>query len=68
LAHQMAVESEKVTADVIEVSEFPLIARRYNVFAVPKVVINDRVSFEGALPEALFLQKILEATAEGTGF
>ncbi len=63
----MAIESEKVTADVIEVSEFPLIARRYDVFAVPKVVINDRISFEGALPEQLFLQKVLEAAAEGTG-
>jgi predicted DsbA family dithiol-disulfide isomerase len=63
----MAVESEKVTADVIEVSEFPLIARRYMVYAVPKVVINERVSFEGALPERLFLQKVLEAAAEGTG-
>lgn len=63
----MAVESEKVAADVIEVSEFPLIARRYHVYAVPKVVVNERVSFEGALPERLFLQKIIEATAEGTG-
>lgn len=63
----MAIESEPVTADVIEVSEFPLIARRYHVSAVPKVVINDRISFEGALPEALFLQKVLEAAAEGTG-
>ena len=62
----MAVESEKVTA-VIEVSEFPLVARRYQVFAVPKVIINDRVSFEGALPERLFTQKVIEATAEGTG-
>ncbi len=67
MAHQLAIESEKVTADVIEVSEFPLIARKYLVYAVPKVVINERVSFEGALPEAIFLQKVLEAAAEGTG-
>jgi hypothetical protein len=27
--------------------------------AVPKIVINDRVSFEGAVPEALFVERVL---------
>lgn len=55
LAHQMAVESEYVTADVIEATEFPDLARRYGVRGVPKIVINDSVEFVGALPEAQFL-------------
>ena len=38
----MAVESERVTADVIEAMEFPDLARRFAVRGVPKIVINDR--------------------------
>ncbi len=30
--------------------------------AVPKVVINDTVEFEGALPEKQYLDKVIEAT------
>ena len=52
MAHQMAVESEHVTADVIEATEFPDLARRYGVRGVPKIVINDQIEFVGALPEA----------------
>ena len=33
--------------------------------AVPKIVINDRVQFEGALPEPQFLSKVLEAVTSG---
>lgn len=60
-AHQMAIESEYITADMIEAIEFPQLANKYAVMAVPKVVINDRVSFEGALPEQQFLHYILHA-------
>ena len=31
--------------------------------AVPKVVINERVQFEGALPEREFLKAVLRAAA-----
>jgi hypothetical protein len=48
----MAVESEHITADVIEATEFPDLARRYGVRGVPKIVINDSIEFVGALPEA----------------
>ncbi len=57
----MAVVSERVTADVVEVSEFPAIAQKFGVRGVPKIVINDKVSFEGALPEPLFLEQVLSA-------
>jgi predicted DsbA family dithiol-disulfide isomerase len=46
---------------MIEVLEFPHLAHRYQVMAVPKIVINDRISFEGALPEALFVEHVLAA-------
>ena len=61
MAHQMAVESEMVRGEMIEAAEFPQLVQRYNVGAVPKVVINDTVEFEGALPEHLFLDHVLQA-------
>jgi glutaredoxin-like protein len=64
IAHDMAAESAHVTADVIEISEFPDLAERYGVQGVPKVVINDRVEFVGAQPEAAFLEALLSAVPE----
>lgn len=63
LAHRLAVESEHVTADVVEISEFPDLAARYHVQGVPKVVINDTVEFVGAQPETMFVEAILQAAA-----
>jgi hypothetical protein len=57
----MAVASERVRATAIEATEFPELSRAYRVMAVPKIVINDRVEFEGALPESEFLQAVLRA-------
>ena len=33
----------------------------YNVAAVPKVVINETIDFEGAVPESDFLKYVIEA-------
>jgi predicted DsbA family dithiol-disulfide isomerase len=57
----MAVASSRVRAECIEATEFPELAQRYQVMAVPKIVINDRVQFEGALPEPQFLAAVLQA-------
>jgi predicted DsbA family dithiol-disulfide isomerase len=65
LAQHMAVASTSVRADCIEAGEFPELAERYRVMAVPKVVINDRVEFEGALPEREFLEAVLRAAGDG---
>jgi len=62
----MAVESEFITADVVEVGEFPEIAQRYEVYAVPKIVFNDTVSFDGNRPEASFIGAIESVTGEGS--
>lgn len=53
--------SPRVTADVIVVNDFPHLAERYDVMAVPKVVIDEATSFEGALPEADFVALVAEA-------
>ena len=63
LAQHMAVASDRVRATAVEATEFPDLSRSYRVMAVPKVVINDRVEFEGALPEPDFLAAVLQATA-----
>jgi alkyl hydroperoxide reductase subunit AhpF len=57
----MAIASPRITAECIEANEFPELSRRYQVMAVPKVVINDTVHFEGAVPERDFLAAVLQA-------
>jgi predicted DsbA family dithiol-disulfide isomerase len=57
----MAVESDRVTGDVVEASEFPDLVQRYQVSGVPKTVINDRVEFVGSQPEGRFLDHVLRA-------
>jgi Thioredoxin domain len=60
----MAMESEAVTADVIEANEFPALSAQYAVQAVPKTVVNDRVEFLGAMPEARFVKEVWRAFPE----
>ncbi len=60
-AHKFAIINKNIKADVIEAIEFPNLARKYNVLAVPKIIINDIIEIEGAVPEKFFLNKILEA-------
>lgn len=66
LAHHLAVASEQIRGDCVEANEFFDLAQRYMVMAVPKTVVNDRVSFEGALPEPQFVEHVLRA-ANGDG-
>jgi glutaredoxin-like protein len=63
LAHQAAVENGHVTADVVEISEFPDLAAQYHVRGVPKIVMNDTVELVGAQPEAEFVDAMLRAAA-----
>jgi len=58
MAHQMALESEFITADMIEATEFPDLANKYRVYGVPKIVVNEVVQIEGAVPESTFINKI----------
>ncbi len=61
LAHRCAVGSDLVRADMVEASEFPHLANRYGVYAVPKVVMNEQVSFEGVPSEKAFVDYLLQA-------
>ena len=57
----MAMESDKIKATAIEANEFPEISQRYRVMAVPRTVINDEAVIEGAMPEGIFVRRIIEA-------
>ncbi len=61
LAQHMAIASPRITAECIEATEFPDLSQRYRVMAVPKIVINDVLQFEGAIPEKDFLGAVLQA-------
>jgi predicted DsbA family dithiol-disulfide isomerase len=61
LAQQVAVESDFVSADLVEITEFPHLAQRYKVRAVPRTIVNETGSIEGALPEAEFVEAIIAA-------
>ncbi len=63
LAHEMAFASPQITAFAVEATEFPDLARRYQVTGVPKTVVNDRTEILGALPEDAFLEQALAAPA-----
>ncbi|MCJ7737852.1 MAG: thioredoxin family protein [Anaerolineae bacterium] len=66
LAHQMAMASPMVHADMVEATEFPHLAQRYQVMGVPRTVINETEYVEGAAPADMILDKIksLLASAE----
>ena len=63
LAHRLALASDKVRADMVEVTEFPHLGQRYQVMGVPRTVINEHTSLEVAAPEAMLLQKLKDAVA-----
>lgn len=60
MAHRLAIQSDLIKGDVVNAQEFPLVGQRYNVLAVPKVVVNETIHFEGALPEDGFVDKVME--------
>jgi len=61
LAHQMAIASPIVHADMVEAMEFPHLATKYQVMGVPRTVINETVHIEGAAPEPMVLDRLWEA-------
>jgi glutaredoxin-like protein len=63
-AHRMAIENPShIRADAVEATEFPDLIDRYSITAVPTIVINDRVQFEGVVPEEEFADRVIEALA-----
>lgn len=59
-AHRLAFENDNIRSYMIESSEFVPLSIRYNVYAVPKIVINDSIHLEGTLPTESLLAEILK--------
>jgi len=59
----MSIASDRIRSECVEANEFHELSQRYQVMAVPKIIINDRVEFEGAIPERDFVNAVLQAVA-----
>jgi len=46
---------------MVEATEFPYLAVKYQVMGVPKTVVNEELHIEGAVSEAVLMQRIQEA-------
>jgi hypothetical protein len=57
----MAVASDLVEAEVIDVEEFVDLARSFEIGPVPATVINGTGKFLGAAPEGFVIEKVLAA-------
>lgn len=60
-AHRFAMASDQITADMVETSEFPHLAVKYDVQGVPHTVINEELSIIGPHSEADFAKGVLAA-------
>ncbi len=54
----MAVASEQVVADVIEVDGLPELAQEYRVTSVPKTLVNGSVELLGSQSESSLVEAI----------
>jgi len=55
----MAFVSPNITTYAVEATEFPDLARKYQVTGVPKTVVNDQVEILGALPQDAYIEQAL---------
>jgi glutaredoxin-like protein len=60
LAHQLALASDLITAAMVEANEFPHLSNKYQVYGVPRTVIEDVIHVEGAVPEAMLVTELMK--------
>jgi glutaredoxin-like protein len=60
--YQLSLANPKVGAEVIEVNEFPELADRYQVKAVPLTVIGDKVAIPGAMNPDTLVDQVVRAS------
>jgi glutaredoxin-like protein len=59
LAHQMALQSSHITAEMVEATEFPELSMQYGVSGVPHTIINEGAGeLVGAAPEHMLMEHI----------
>jgi glutaredoxin-like protein len=59
IAHRMALENEHISAHLVNITNYPHLAMRFNIEDVPHTVVNGKESVEGALDEKDFTDKVL---------
>ena len=65
LAHQMALESQMVQAEMVEATEFPELSSKYNIMGVPDTSINHgKGKVVGAVPEVKLVSEIRNVVAK----
>jgi glutaredoxin-like protein len=62
IALQAALLNRNITSDVYEANEFQELSEKYEVMGVPKTVVNEVKSLEGAVPETVFASELLQAS------
>ena len=60
LAHRLAIASDWIRADMVEATEFPHLANKYQVYGVPRTVINETIHIEGAVPEPMLVSQLMK--------
>jgi Glutaredoxin-like domain protein len=61
LSNYFAIFNENIISEIIDVNEFEEFAIKYDVSAVPKIVINDKIELLGAHPEPKLVEAVLKA-------
>jgi hypothetical protein len=64
LAYKLALASPRIRAAGIEATEFPALADSMDVWAVPRIVVNGVPQWDGAVPERVFLDRVLAPSFE----
>ena len=60
-AHRFAMVNDHIVSDMVELTEFPNLAVKYNVQTFPKIIINEDHSVPGLPPDMDFVREILRA-------
>jgi glutaredoxin-like protein len=60
-AYRGAIESPRVTAEIIDSQMFPDLATRHSVMGVPKIILNDNLDITGAITDVEFFDKLRDS-------
>jgi len=63
LAHKFSYVSDNIRGDMVEAIEFPDLSNKFNVMGVPRSVFNEEDFIEGAVPEKIFVDKVMEVAS-----
>jgi glutaredoxin-like protein len=62
MAHKLAMQSPKITGEMIEANEFPDLSLQSTFYTFPHIIINEgEGEFVGALPEEAFVEQVINA-------